>query len=290
MRIVVFGAQGQVGQGLLAAPFPAACEIMGFGRNDADVTDHAAINSMIRTIKPDLVINASAYNAVDAAELDRDAAFAVNSDAVENIAQSCSDLGAALVHISSDYIFDGTKSAPYHEADEANPLGVYGESKWAGEQAVRKNLDRHIILRTSWVFSRHRQNFVKTIFKLLALNRPLKVIDDQTGCPTPASDIAHAIVRMSQKLDNDASFGTYHLSGSGPVTWYGFACKIAEEAGFADADITPVTTEQYGQQAKRPSYSVLDCSKFTQQFDAQPAPWAPALTLVTDYLQKENAK
>jgi dTDP-4-dehydrorhamnose reductase len=234
--------------------------------------------------RPDLAINLAAYTAVDRAESEAEAAWAVNCTGAMHIAAGCADRGIPLVHLSTDYVFDGYKDGPYREDDPVNPLGVYGASKEAGERAVREALRRHIILRTSWVYGAFGQNFVKTMLRLGAERETLRVVADQHGCPTAAADIASALVALAQQVAaGEERWGTYHFAGAGATTWHGFAEAIFDLAlpyRGRRPRVEPIATEQYPTPARRPRNSVLDCSKIADAFGIRPAPWRPALAAV----------
>jgi dTDP-4-dehydrorhamnose reductase len=284
MKLVVLGASGQVGRELCRLAWPAGYEITGFDRNGIDITERAAVVAAIARERPQIVINAAAYTAVDRAEAERDAAWAGNCQGPANLAAACRDAEIALIHLSTDYVFDGTKPGPYREDDPVNPLGVYGQSKEAGDRAVRETLRRHVILRTAWVYSAHGHNFVKTMLRLAGEHPVLRVVADQIGSPTSAADIAGAIRTVVERLDNgNRSWGTYHFTAGGAVTWHGFA-----EAIFALAApwrgppplVEAITTADYPTPARRPANSVLDCSRIGAVFGIVPRGWPDALAEV----------
>lgn len=237
-----------------------------------------------RRAKPDLVFNATAYTAVDKAESDAEAAFAINRDGPGHVAAACAAAGAALVHVSTDYVFDGEKGAPYTEEDPVAPLGVYGQSKEAGEQAVRAHLDRALIVRTAWVFSAHGHNFVKTMLRLAAERDELRVVADQHGCPTPAADLADALVHAAWRCLEDKTeslWGTYHFCGAGPTTWQGLAeAVVARQAPVTGRrpPVRAITSAEFPTPVKRPANSVLDTGRFTAAFDRPPRPWQEGLS------------
>jgi dTDP-4-dehydrorhamnose reductase len=242
-----------------------------------DVTDNVGLTSKLDELGPELVLNASAYTAVDRAESERDRAFAVNAEGPQALAAWCTQHGAALVHVSTDYVFDGTKRAPYVETDATAPLGAYGESKLAGEEAVRNACAQHVILRTSWVFSAHGQNFLKTMLRLAAERDELRVVADQHGRPTAASDLADAMLLVASRIRaRTASFGTYHFAGSGETTWHGFAQAIVDEQAAVTGKkprVTPIATHEYPTPARRPANSVLATSAFELAYGKAPRPW-----------------
>jgi dTDP-4-dehydrorhamnose reductase len=230
-----------------------------------------------------MVVNCAAYTAVDKAESDADNAYRVNASGTENVALACAQAGIPMLHISTDFVFDGTSTRPAGEDDPVRPLNVYGASKLAGEEKVRKHLARHIILRTSWVFSAHGHNFVKTILRLARSQPQLRVVDDQIGGPTAAGDIAQAILRVTEACEQPrfSSWGTYHFSGAPAVSWYAFVRAIVGEGG---TPIVPITTKDFPTAARRPANSVLDCSRIWQVFGIAQPDWRVSLASVCDAL------
>ena len=277
--VLVFGAGGQVGRGLCEAD--NGLRIEGVTHANVDITRRDAVLAAVRDSGCGLVVNAAAYTAVDAAERESEAAFAVNRDGAARVAEACKVAGVPLIHISTDYVFDGTKGAAYREDDRVHPLSVYGESKEAGERAVRATLDRHIILRTSWIFSEWGRNFVRTMLRLADERDELRVVGDQRGCPTAARDVAAAIMAMVPRLGDDP-WGTYHYCGSGVTTWYDFADAILDErtrlCGSPKPRLRPIPTSEFPTPARRPSHSELDCSRFTSAFGVVPRAWREGLT------------
>ena len=288
MRILLFGANGQVGTELRAIDWGDDM-LIALGRDQADLSTPGSAASAIESEKPDLVINASAYTAVDLAESEPELAMAVNGAAPGEMAQACAKQNIPLIHISTDYVFDGRKAGAYIEDDPVNPMGAYGRSKEAGERAVRKTLDRHIILRTAWVFSAHGQNFVKTMLRLGAERDELGIIDDQRGCPSAAAAIAEAIEVIARRIvaSEEVPWGTYHFCGAGETTWFGFAQAIFETAERhleKQPFVKPITTDEYPLPAKRPANSVLDCAKIETAFGIRMQPWRDRLADVIERL------
>lgn len=249
MRIFVAGAGGQLGRAL-AAPL-AAHDVVALSHAALDVVDLAAVRSAVREVRPQLVINAAAYNRVDDAETDVAAAFRGNAVGPRNLALATAESGIPLVHVSTDYVFDGRAARPYHEFDPTNPQSVYGRSKLAGEVAVRELNPRHYVVRTAWVYDELGKNFPRTMLALAA-NPEVRVVDDQTGSPTYAPHLAAAIARLVES----GAFGTFHLAGGGAVTWYGLTRKLYEFRGIR-TPVVPVTTDEFPRPAPRPRYSVL---------------------------------
>jgi dTDP-4-dehydrorhamnose reductase len=288
MKVLVIGAGGQVGRELRRHPWRGDTRLVAFDHVGLDITLRGAVSATIADERPDIVVNAAAYTAVDRAESEPDAAWAVNCAGPANIAATCRESTIPLIHISTDYAFDGTKSGPYREDDSVNPLGVYGASKEAGERAVREALREHVILRTAWVYSAHGHNFVKTMLRLAEERPVLRVVADQTGSPTSAADIADAIARIAQHVrDGNAAWGTYHFVGAGAVTWHGFAEAIFDLASRwrgSPPRVDPITSADYPTPARRPANSVLDCSRVAAAFGIEPRPWRVALAEVIEEL------
>ncbi len=280
MKVLITGCRGQVGRELMALAATHGCDAVGFERNTLDITDQVAVQKIVAQQQPDAVINAAAYTAVDGAESDVAAAFAVNATAVNYLAQACADLNIPLVHISTDYVFDGSKEGGYSEDDTLSPLGVYGESKRAGEEAVRAVCSAHYILRTSWVFSAHGNNFVKTMLRLGAERDVLSVVSDQYGKPTSAQEIATTIYTML--MSNKRAWGTYHIAQPEVTTWFGFAEAIFSEAKRESMELkirtlNAITSKEYPTPAKRPANSELSCIKLEKTFEIKLKPWSDSL-------------
>lgn len=279
-RILLIGADGQVGQELKQTLMPLG-EIIGVGRAEMDLAKPETIRQTIARIKPDSIVNGAAYTAVDKAETETELAYAVNAIAPEIMAEEAQKLEASLLHISTDYVFDGQKNTPYTEADETNPLSSYGKSKLGGESAIQAVGGHHIILRTAWVYGAYgKSNFVKTMLRLGKDREELKVVADQIGSPTWAKDIADAIALLIQ--NRDRAQGIYHFTNSGVASWYDFAVAIFEEAkrlGFPlqIQQVIPITTSQYPTPAKRPAYSVLATQKIQSIAGTHPPYWRDSL-------------
>ena len=290
MRILITGANGQVGWALkqLAGQFPQHTAI-ALERRDLDITCKDAVSQAITKNNVSIVINAAAYTAVDKAEDNAESAFNINRDGVENLASSCLNADIPLLHISTDYVFNGKKTSPYLESDAPNPLGVYGHSKLAGEQAIAEQLNRFIILRTSWVFGLHGQNFVKTILRLCQDRRELNIIADQYGAPTSAASLARCLLQICDQYDNDIAipWGLYHFTNTPDTSWHGFACQIidlAQKYHLIDHEITvnKITTDQYPLPCSRPQNSCLNTDKLSKELSIIPTPWEEELeTMLT---------
>jgi dTDP-4-dehydrorhamnose reductase len=288
VRLLVFGAAGQVGYEVSRAAWPASVELTTLDRKACDITKPAVVGGLIAQQRPDLVINLAAYTAVDRAESEPQLAWAGNCAGAAHIAAACGDGGIPLIHLSTDYVFDGTKPGPYREDDPVNPLGVYGRSKEAGERAVRAGAEHHIILRTAWVYGVHGANFVKTMLRLGAERPDLRVVADQQGCPTAAGDIASALIAIAGHIDQGAtSWGTFHFTGDGATSWHGFAEEILDRAAKSPGwptqsrpRVEAITTDQYPTPARRPMNSVLDCRKIREVFGISAPPWRTSLQKV----------
>lgn len=275
MSLLVLGSSGQVAQE--AAGLGLAC----YGRaQGADFTQAGAVAELIAEKQPQAVINAAAYTAVDKAEDEEALALLVNGTAVKELAQACAIAKIPLVHISTDYVFDGAGEAPWRPEDATNPLGAYGRSKLAGEEAVQAAGGTYAILRTSWVFSSHGNNFVKTMLRLGRERDSLSVVADQWGGPTPAGAIAKACLQIAETLIADPSkSGTYHFAGKPITTWHGFACETFAQAGLS-VDVSPIPSEVYPTPAARPKNSRMDCSSLEAAFGIAPPDWQQALTQI----------
>ena len=270
--ILVFGRTGQV-----ANELQPLVGVIALGRDDVDLLDPAACAAAIRTHKPNAVINAAAYTAVDKAEDEEHRATVINGDAPTAMAKACAALGIPLVHISTDYVFNGEGNTPYRPGDATEPQNAYGRSKLAGEIGIRESGAVYAILRTSWVVSAHGVNFVKTMLRLSETQDALNVVADQIGGPTPAGDIAAACLQMAEQLVLEPSkSGTYHLSGAPDVAWAGFATEIFALAG-QSVTITPIPTAEYPTPAKRPLNSRLECRLTEQVFGVRRPNWRDGL-------------
>lgn len=281
MKILVCGHNGQVAQALQGA-LDGHGEVLSLGRDRLDLARPEALREPLRQLKPDLIINAAAHTAVDQAESETQLAFAINAEAPRVLAEEAARLGVPLIHYSTDYVFDGTKATPYTEDDATNPLGVYGSSKLAGEQAIAAVAGQHLILRTSWVYSQHGRNFLLTMQKLLQERPLLKVVDDQIGAPTWAATIATSTRALVERWQHGqaGAWGTYHLTAQGETSWFGFAQAIGEQLkarGLPCAELLPIPSSEYPTPAKRPLNSRLDCSRLAREWQVSQPHWHEAL-------------
>lgn len=284
MKVLVFGAGGQVGWEVRRAAWPQGFAVVPLDRAAADITDGDALAALFARERPDLAVNLAAYTAVDRAESEPDLAWKTNCAGAALLAACCGDADVPLIHLSTDYVFDGAKPAPYREDDPVAPLGVYGASKEAGERAVRAALAWHVILRTAWVYGVHGTNFVKTILKHAMHEPVLRVVADQQGAPTAAADLAAALVVIAGHIARGAArWGTFHLTGAGAVSWYGFAEAIVDRAApllGRRPRIEPIASAEYRAAARRPANSLLDCSKIAELYGVRPRPWQEGLAAV----------
>ncbi len=301
MKILLLGANGQVGHALRSALSPlgevvpttrsgtlddgSVCEIADFDRPET-------LPALIARIAPQAVVNAAAYTAVDRAETDRDAAFRANAEAPAIIAAACAEADVPLIHYSTDYVFDGSGTRPYREDDPTSPLGVYGESKRAGEEAIRTSGARHAILRTAWVYAAHGKNFMRTMLRLAAERDELRVVADQIGSPTSADLIAETTVPVLRAMIDDPSrsFGTRHLTASEQTSWHGFAvaivdCAYAQGLLARRPAVTAIATADYPTPARRPAYSVLDCGPLQSELGLRLPRWSDDLDRIIAHLR-----
>ena len=290
MRVLLTGAKGQVGWELSNLGGKHGLEILALDRSDLDITNPASVSKEVNRAGVSLVVNAAGYTAVDQAESEPELAFAVNRDGPAYLASACRKAGIPLVHISTDYVFDGQKEGPYLVTDPVSPLSVYGKSKAEGEAEVRKYLQEHFILRTGWLYGVHGDNFVKTMLRLGREREAVQVVSDQYGCPTYAADLAETILKISTRFlqGGQVQWGTYHYCGKGVTTWHGFAEEIfrlaSEYASLKVKRIEPISTSEYPTPAQRPTSSILDCSVLEKTFNIHPRPWAERLAHMLDVL------
>ncbi|GAD90062.1 dTDP-4-dehydrorhamnose reductase [Vibrio halioticoli NBRC 102217] len=289
MKVLITGCKGQVGyclESLLSKRNDL--EVFAYDRDQLDITDSKQVQQVLAELKPNVIVNAAAHTAVDKAESEIDASYAINRDGPYNLAKGAQLLNALLLHISTDYVFDGNKCEPYTENDLPNPKGIYGKSKLAGEQAVISNCSRYVVLRTAWVFGEHGNNFVKTMLHLGKERSELGIIGDQFGGPTYAGDIAHVLVTIMDEFKGVEQSGIYHFSGEPYVSWYQFAKKIFDSAvqtGVIESapKINEITTEQYPVAAPRPINSRLNCSKIKKEFGVEKSDWLVSLLNIKAY-------
>jgi dTDP-4-dehydrorhamnose reductase len=284
MRVLVTGHRGMLAQDLVPCLQQADFTVVGCGRPEFDITQEASVRCGLEAVHPDVLINTAAYTAVDRAEAEPEVAFAVNRDGPSLLAAACREAGIPLIHISTDYVFNGSSRYPYREEEPATPLGIYGQSKWAGEERIRAVQGQYLIVRTAWLYGRYGNNFVKTMLRLAREREVLRVVDDQHGCPTWTKDLAGALAAICQRLEYKRApslWGTYHFCGTGQTTWRGFAQAIVDAGKTCEPllvqRVEPIPTVDYPTAAQRPAHSVLDCSKIEAVFGLTPRPWRESL-------------
>ncbi|WFP62237.1 dTDP-4-dehydrorhamnose reductase [Mesorhizobium sp. WSM4904] len=297
MRLAVTGREGQVAASLIeTARGRDDVEVVAVGRPALDLARPDTVFAALEAARPDIVVSAAAYTAVDQAEDEKDLAFAVNATGAGKVAEAAARLGVPVIHLSTDYVFDGTKDGAYVETDATAPLGVYGASKLAGEQAVAAANPRHLILRTAWVYSPFGKNFVKTMLRLAGDRGEISVVADQWGNPTSALDIADAILHVAARLRDDknfAAFGIYHLAGEGETNWSGFARHILDTSrasGGPHASVRDIATADYPTKARRPANSRLSSARFAGVFGWTAPEWRESAEAVVRRLGGEEAK
>lgn len=289
MKVLITGCNGQVGQ-CLVTQLEGKAEVLAMDRQQLDITEQAAVFATVSAFSPDYIINAAAHTAVDKAEEEVDLSFAINRDGPKYLAEAAKNCGAVMLHISTDYVFDGEGYRPYKESDSVGPKSIYGQSKLAGEQAVAEVLEEHLILRTAWVFGEYGNNFVKTMLRLAKSRDELSIVSDQFGGPTYAGDIASALLTMINNIEQGKvpKWGTYHYSGMPYVSWYEFAKKIFEiavekEVLSVSPSLSAISTSAYPTPAKRPLNSRLDCGYIHDEFGIKFSDWLAALENIQDY-------
>lgn len=278
MRILVLGSNGQLGSCLQDQLDAEYYDVFFASRSDIDVTDNDSLISNFLKIKPNIVINSSAYTDVDGAESNKESAYQTNHIAVKNIATQCKTHNSHLIHISTDYVFDGTINRPYKEEDTTSPNSIYGSSKLMGEDEIKKSGCKFIIIRTSWVFSEYGSNFLKTMMHLASKKNSLNIVSDQVGCPTYAQDIAIAISKILKDIILSPNIsGIYNFCGDRPCSWFEFANSIFLQADVrkfkVPETVNSILTKQFPTPANRPKYSVLDCAKIKKDFGIKPSNW-----------------
>lgn len=290
-KFLITGANGQVGY-CLTQQLQGEHEILAVGRNELDITDQSAVKKAIENFCPNVIINAAAHTAVDRAETEIELSKAINVKGPQYLAEAAKSVGAAILHISTDYVFDGQRAGKYKESDATDPQGVYGRTKLEGEQAVAAANDKFIVLRTAWVFGEHGNNFVKTMLRLAKTRDTLGVVADQVGGPTYAGDIAKALIQIAEKIiaGENVEYGVYHFTGEPYVSWCDFAKAIFAEAVLQNVLekaplVNAITTADYPTPAKRPANSCLDLTKIQQVFGIQPSDWQKALKNIKAYAE-----
>ncbi|MBU0995412.1 MAG: dTDP-4-dehydrorhamnose reductase [Proteobacteria bacterium] len=283
MKLLITGSSGQLGHALSRISKIQHIDIFEGDLPHFDILDAPNTEKKVLFFQPDIIINAAAYTLVDQSENEADKAFAINQDGPATLAGICRTKRIPLIHISTDYVFDGKKGTAYIEDDPVSPLGVYGKSKEAGEKEIRKRLTEHVIMRTSWLYGIHGNNFVKTMLKLGKERDVVRVVSDQKGSPTCAEDLAEAIINVAKKIlsRKPSRWGTYHYCNSGVISWYEFAQSIFQIAACYDTfkvdQVIPITTAEYPTLTTRPPFSALNCEKIRKNFDIEQKPWKESL-------------
>jgi dTDP-4-dehydrorhamnose reductase len=295
MLILLTGAGGQVGYECAKKSQALNRPVLALTRRDLDITDASAVWRIVNDARPDVIINAAAYTAVDRAEDEMETAFRVNRGGTANLADAAARVNIPLIHLSTDYVFDGTSPQPYKESDTAAPIGVYGQSKWEGETAIRLRLAQHLIIRVSWVFGFHGKNFVKTILKFAKERGKLRVVYDQKGAPTCASHIADLLIDLYGRIiaEGKVPWGTYHYCGKPSTNWHAFAETIVATGrryGIIDRPVTvqPISTRDYPTRIQRPANSILDCSLLKKAFGIEQPSWGSGLEDIIERISKES--
>ena len=278
MRLIVTGARGQLGMELTVRGASTGWQVTGVDLPAFDICAADQVKDLVSAVKPDVLINAAAYTAVDRAEAEPDEADRVNHHGPDRLASACAQFGAALVHVSTDFVFDGRRRTPYTETEAMAPLSVYGRTKRDGEAAVRARIERHLIVRTAWLYATHGKNFVRTMLTLARRQRQLRVVADQYGSPTCAADLADALLTAARlAVAHDGPWGTYHFCGAGVTSWHGLAEAVIEVARprtpLAVEQVVPIGTAEYPTAARRPAYSALNCAAIGRDFGIRPRPW-----------------
>lgn len=276
MKILVCGCRGMLGTDLVRV-LESAHTVVGVDLEEMDITDRRSVEERVAALAPDVLINAAAYTDVDGSERRAALAFRVNAEGAANLAVACRRCGARLIHVSTDYVFDGRGSRPYAEEDPPNPLGVYGRSKWEGEKRIWEVLPDACLIRTAWLYGKNGKNFVKAILSQTGQNKRLRVVDDQRGSPTYTMDLAVALRAAAER----SLQGTFHVTNRDACTWFEFAKRILELSGAKDVEVDPISTGELGREAPRPANSVLDCRKFEMATGMRLRAWPEALR---DYL------
>lgn len=273
MKILIFGAEGMLGKDMVCI-LSERHQVVGRDINHLDIRGQDRVREEIGTVQPDVVINAAAYTDVDGCESHKEMAFSINAEGTRNIALGCLKTGARMIHLSTDYVFDGSSPIPYREEDPPNPINIYGASKREGESYIEKNLTNYLLIRTAWLYGVHGKNFVKAILRQAAEKKELRVVNDQRGSPTFTKDLIWGIMRL---IDTDVT-GKVHVTNSGSCTWFEFAKGILKEKGIRDVQVVPISSHDLGRAAKRPANSLLDCSMFEKLTGARMRPWEEALS------------
>ena len=295
MSILIIGSNGQLGSELIAQCDTSCIAASSVDLPEFDITDTVQVDNLMEDTRPSIVINAAAYTDVDGAEIERDTAFQVNRDAPAYLAKVCSHANIPLIHISTDYVFNGEKNSPYKETDPVSPINLYGQSKLEGEIGICSELKEHIIIRTSWLYGVHGRNFVKTMLRLAKENESIDVINDQFGSPTYAKDLAETVLTVASTIydQTDIQWGIYHFCNEGVISWHAFAEAIFEIAtpiiSMKIQHVRPVSSDEYPSNTRRPPYSMLDCQRIQKQFGIYLKPWRQRLEkMISRFLNEDQ--
>jgi dTDP-4-dehydrorhamnose reductase len=293
MKLLLCGENGRIGREIVLMATALNLDLVATSSSQLDITNHDTILSMIEKTRPDIVINAAGYVEIDNAETNVEHSYKVNKDGPYFLGESCKVYDIPLIHLSTDYVFSGNKNLPYTEEEKPAPINIYGMSKLAGEQAILKSWNKHIILRTSWIFGQYGHNFVKTILKAARVNTPITVVSNETGCPTSTSSLADCILNIAKQIySGNNAWGIYHFCGSPAVSRYQYALEILEIAKkyypIHQNIITPIPMNQYIAKAKRPPYSVMQVDKICHAFNIKPEDWRSTLIKIIPTLQQSD--
>jgi dTDP-4-dehydrorhamnose reductase len=272
LKILVLGAGGMLGKDLVPI-LSAKGQVWARDIGDFDITDPKKVQREVEALQPQVLVNAAAYTDVDGCESKKETAFAVNGEGARNVALACAAIGGRMIHLSTDYVFDGSSRIPYREEDIPNPLNVYGSSKLQGERYIQEILENHLIIRTEWLYGRHGKNFVDTILRHAEQQKELRVVDDQRGSPTFTKDLSFAL----ERLIGIEARGILHVTNSGSCTWFEFTRQILREKGYNHIQVIPISSEELARPARRPASSVMDCQRYEKLTGRKMRPWKEAL-------------
>lgn len=272
MKVLVLGAGGMLGKDLVPI-LSVKGQVWARDIDDFDITDPKRVQREVEALQPQVLVNAAAYTDVDGCESRKELAFAVNAEGARNVARACAAIGGRMIHLSTDYVFDGSSRIPYGEENLPNPRNVYGSSKLQGERYIQEMLENHLIVRTEWLYGRHGKNFVDTILKYAGQQKELRVVDDQRGSPTFTRDLSLALERL---IGMEAR-GILHVTNSGSCTWFEFARQILREKGYDHVQVIPISSEELSRPARRPASSVMDCQRYEKLTGRKMRPWKEAI-------------
>ena len=272
MKVLVLGAGGMLGKDLVPI-LSVKGQVWARDIDDFDITDRKGVQREVEALRPQVLVNAAAYTDVDGCESRKELAFTVNAEGARNVALACAAIGGRMIHLSTDYVFDGSSRIPYREEDHPNPLNIYGSSKLQGERYIQEILANHLIIRTEWLYGRHGKNFVDTIVRHAGQQKELRVVDDQRGSPTFTKDLSFAL----ESLIGIEARGILHVTNSGSCTWFEFARQILREKGYDHVQVIPISSEELARPARRPAYSVMNCQRFEKLTGRKMRAWKEAI-------------